>query len=84
MLLYRIYKLSLFSVSLASLGEHLHFIAWPSVVINIWNGQMKTQPSISPFLSLFVTRSPTPTFNQGRKRLLLPPAGLLYFSSSTN
>lgn len=50
-----------------------------SLGINIWSGQRKP-PTVSPFLAPFLTRSPTLTFNQGKKRLLLPPSGPLYFS----
>lgn len=44
----------------------------------------ETQPAVSLFLAPFFSGSPTLTFNQGRKRLLLPPSGPLYFSSFTN
>lgn len=41
------------------------------------------QPAVSPFFAPFFSGNPTLTFNQGRKRVLLPPSGPLYFSSFT-
>lgn len=78
MILYRFYKLSLFSVSLASLGEHLRFIAWPSLVINIWNGQLKTQPSVSPFFSVSYVK-PYSNLYSGQKKIATAPCWPVLF-----
>lgn len=61
-----------------------HFVTLPSLVINVRNGHTKLNSAVSLFLAPFSIWSPSPTFNQERKRLLLPPSGPSYFSFSTH